>query len=342
MTLAAERELSARTILEQAFADFGKIALAFSGAEDVAIIDMAAQLRPEFDVFCLDTGRLHPETYRFIEHVRKHYRISIEMLAPDAERLEPFVRAKGLFSFYEDGHKECCGIRKVAPLSRKLATLDAWITGLRQSQNPSTRAEVSPRAPDPAFSGNGATLFKVNPLHDWSLEDVWSYLRENQVPYNPLHERGFVSIGCEPCTRAITPTSMERAGRWWWEEETQRECGLHPAFDRRRGDRRTAERHGAPATRGAIANVTMVKKILANGEPCAKCGDVMERLERQEPPPRIDRVVEYREADADSEGAAIAMRLGVNRFPFFVVEDDQGNEEVIVTFGAFLRRVKGA
>ena len=178
-------------------------------------------------VFSLDTGRLHPETYRFLEQVRGHYRLALEMLSPDAAAVETLVREKGLFSFYKDGHKECCGIRKVAPLRRKLNTLDAWITGQRKDQSPGTRASIPVVEEDLAFSTSDHRLIKFNPLANWSSEQVWQYIKENDVPYNELHSKGYISIGCEPCTRAVLPGEHERAGRWWWEEETLKECGLH-------------------------------------------------------------------------------------------------------------------
>jgi phosphoadenosine phosphosulfate reductase len=203
-------------------------AIAFSGAEDVALIDMAAKSGQPFSVFCLDTGRLHPETYRFIERVRTHYGIEIQMVAPERERLEGFVRKKGLFSFYEDGHKECCGVRKVEPLKRALSGLHAWMTGQRADQSPATRSGVPVFQADASFRGrDGALLAKWNPVSRLSSAEVWRYIRDNGVPFNTLHERGFVSIGCEPCTRPVVPGQHEREGRWWWEESTQRECGLH-------------------------------------------------------------------------------------------------------------------
>jgi phosphoadenosine phosphosulfate reductase len=146
---------------------------------------------------------------------------------PQADAVEKLGREKGLFSFYRYGHKERCGIRKVEPLRRGLATLDAWVTGQRRDQSPGTRAQVPVVQLDPTFSSNDHQLVKFNPLANWTSAQVWSYIRENSVPYNPLHERGFVSIGCEPCTRPILPGQHERAGRWWWEEETNKECGLH-------------------------------------------------------------------------------------------------------------------
>ncbi|MCK9606032.1 MAG: phosphoadenylyl-sulfate reductase [Methylomonas sp.] len=216
-----------RTILNTALTRFDNIAISFSGAEDVVLIDLALQIRKDIQVFSLDTGRLHPETYRFIEQVRKHYHIDIELLTPDREVLDRFVTQKGLFSFYEDGHTECCGIRKVEPLRRKLATLDAWITGQRKDQSLDTRGDIPEVQIDSAFSVADRTLLKFNPLLNWSSAQVWDYIEAYQVPYNPLHAQGFVSIGCEPCTRPVLPNQHERAGRWWWEDAAKKECGLH-------------------------------------------------------------------------------------------------------------------
>jgi phosphoadenosine phosphosulfate reductase len=205
------------------------LTIAFSGAEDVALIDMAVKTSLPFAVFCLDTGRLHSETYQFIERVRSHYGIEIQLYSPDPKLLEPFVKQKGLFSFYQDGHGECCAIRKVEPLSRALASCRAWVTGQRRDQNPSTRGVLPVVQVDPNSTTAGSERVKLNPLANWTLARVWQYIRDNSVPYNRLHDQGFVSIGCEPCTRAPRPGEHERAGRWWWEEATQRECGLHIA-----------------------------------------------------------------------------------------------------------------
>ncbi len=216
-----------RTILKAALANFDNIAISFSGAEDVVLIDMALQIRKDIQVFSLDTGRLHPETYRFMEQVRKHYRINIDILSPDREQLDAFVKEKGLFSFYEDGHQQCCGIRKVEPLKRKLATLDAWITGQRKDQSLETRADIPEVQLDAGFSGPGKQLIKFNPLLNWSSAQVWDYIEAYQVPFNELHKHGYISIGCEPCTRPVLPNQHERAGRWWWEDAAKKECGLH-------------------------------------------------------------------------------------------------------------------
>jgi phosphoadenosine phosphosulfate reductase len=216
-----------RTILKSALTHFDNIAISFSGAEDVVLIDMALQIRKDIQVFSLDTGRLHPETYRFMEKIRKHYQIDIEILSPDRQQLDSFVKEKGLFSFYEDGHQQCCGIRKVEPLRRKLATLDAWITGQRKDQSLDTRGDIPEVQHDAGFSGPDKQLIKFNPLLNWSSAQVWDYIEAYQVPFNELHKNGYISIGCEPCTRPVLPNQHERAGRWWWEETTKKECGLH-------------------------------------------------------------------------------------------------------------------
>lgn len=221
------QQASPQEILADALERHDNIAISFSGAEDVALIDMATRIRPGVRVFCLDTGRLHSETYEFIETVRKHYVIDLSILFPDAEAVQKLVSEKGLFSFYEDNHQECCGIRKVGPLRRKLLTLDAWVTGQRKDQSPGTRASIPVVQNDKVFARPNETLTKYNPLVNWSSQQVWDYIRSNNVPYNPLHDQGFVSIGCAPCTKPIGPGQHEREGRWWWEEATKKECGLH-------------------------------------------------------------------------------------------------------------------
>ena len=188
---------------------------------------MAIKLGVPFTVFSLDTGRLHPETYQFLEKVRTHYGISIETVLPRAEAVQVLVREKGLFSFYQDGHTECCGIRKVEPLTRALAPFGAWVTGQRKDQSPGTRATVPVVQEDKTFGTPERPLVKFNPLSQWTSKQVWDYIEIYDVPCNALHSRGFISIGCEPCTRATTPNQHERAGRWWWEEATKKECGLH-------------------------------------------------------------------------------------------------------------------
>ncbi len=214
-------------ILRQALESFPKIAISFSGAEDVVLVDMATRIDPKVAVFSLDTGRLHPETYRYFEVVRERYGLKLELLSPDAVAVDTLVRNKGLFSFYQDGHQECCAIRKVGPLRRKLAHLDAWITGQRRDQSLGTRAALPEVQEDRAFSTAEHPVIKFNPLANWSSARLWEYIHAHDVPFNDLHARGFISIGCEPCTRPTLPNQHEREGRWWWEDEGGKECGLH-------------------------------------------------------------------------------------------------------------------
>ncbi|MGB0450224.1 MAG: phosphoadenylyl-sulfate reductase, partial [Porticoccaceae bacterium] len=174
-----DRELANQTpqeILRYALENHDNIAISFSGAEDVVLIDMAHKIRKDLQVFSLDTGRLHPETYRFIEQVRKHYNIKIDVVYPEASRVEKLVKEKGLFSFYDGDHKECCGIRKIAPLRKQLLTVDAWITGQRRDQSPGTRAAVPVMQDDKAFARPDDKLTKFNPLANWSSKQVWDYI----------------------------------------------------------------------------------------------------------------------------------------------------------------------
>ncbi len=225
---ATYAQLHPRDILAMAFREYAPdVAISFSGAEDVVLVDMAAKLGGTCRIFSLDTGRLHGETYRFLDKVRSHYGVPVDVFFPQPELVQVLVREKGLFSFYADGHKECCGIRKVEPLVRALQPARAWITGQRKDQSPGTRADVPVVQMDHTFGSPVRPLVKFNPLSGWTSAQVWAYIRDNDVPYNALHDRGFVSIGCEPCTRAVHPGQHEREGRWWWEEETKKECGLH-------------------------------------------------------------------------------------------------------------------
>jgi len=229
---SANREYSTlgpSEILAHAQGNFGKnLTLAFSGAEDVILIDIASRNNLPFSVFCLDTGRLHPETYTFIEEVRRHYGIAIEIFTPSPALLQPFLSEKGINSFYQDGHAECCGIRKVEPLGRALKNYRVWATGLRRDQSPETRSHLRYVEIDRQNTSlDGRPLIKMNPLLDLSSKQVWEYIRTNKVPYNLLHDVGFQSIGCQPCTRPLRPGEHERAARWWWENETKRECGIH-------------------------------------------------------------------------------------------------------------------
>jgi len=201
------------------------IALASSfSVEDVTIIDMLVTLNPAARVFALDTGRLNEETYQVADAIRQRYGITIEFYFPDRAAVERLERAKGLFSFRESlaNRHECCGIRKVEPLNRALSGLKAWITGLRREQSV-TRTQVGYVELDAAH-GN---IAKLNPLAAWTSDQVSAYVRENKIPYNKLHDQGYPSIGCAPCTRAIKPGEHPRAGRWWWENPEHKECGLH-------------------------------------------------------------------------------------------------------------------
>ncbi|MEE9163077.1 MAG: phosphoadenylyl-sulfate reductase [Candidatus Neomarinimicrobiota bacterium] len=193
------------------------------GAEDVVVIDMIAKVAPQISTFTLDTGRLNDETYEVMEGVRTRYGIEVLSMFPERAAVEKLEREKGFYSFREsvEDRRECCAVRKVEPLRRALSGLKAWMTGLRRDQAAS-RGDTGAVEWD---EGNG--LAKVNPLVDWSNEQVWEYIRTNDVPYNRLHDQGFPSIGCAPCTRAIEPGEDIRAGRWWWELPDSKECGLH-------------------------------------------------------------------------------------------------------------------
>ncbi|MEM0029594.1 MAG: phosphoadenylyl-sulfate reductase [Candidatus Nitrosocaldus sp.] len=217
---------SAEEVLRWAIDRFHpRIALASSfGAEDVVLIDMLARIRKDARIFTLDTGRLNQETYDVMDAIRDRYGVSIEVYFPDAREVEEMVRKHGLNLFYHsvELRKLCCEIRKVKPLNRALSSLDAWITGLRREQA-DTRASIAKVEVDVQHNG----MIKINPLADWTWDMVWEYIRGNNVPYNRLHDKGYPSIGCEPCTRAVQPGEPFRAGRWWWEQDAYKECGLH-------------------------------------------------------------------------------------------------------------------
>jgi phosphoadenosine phosphosulfate reductase len=200
------------------------IASSFS-IEDCVLIHMAMQAAPaEVRVFALDTGRLPDETYLTAERIRMKYGVQIEWFFPDGAAVEKLISAKGLYSFRDslDERHECCGIRKVEPLSRALAGRDGWITGLRNEQSV-TRTETPEIEIDRGHGG----IVKVSPLVRWTMGDVRAYAQEHRVPIHPLHDKGYPSIGCAPCTRAIQPGEHPRAGRWWWEDPENKECGLH-------------------------------------------------------------------------------------------------------------------
>ena len=202
-----------------------KVAKASSfGAEDSVIMDIMLKINPKFRFFTLDTGRLPQETYDIMDVVRKKYNISIEVLFPDAKEVEDMVREKGVNLFYEsvDNRKLCCEIRKVHPINKILNTLDGWITGLRRDQT-KNREDLTIFQLDPGHGG----ILKINPIVDWTSDEIQEYIKKNNLPQNSLLDKGYPSVGCEPCTRPIKPGEDLRAGRWWWEEGGNKECGLH-------------------------------------------------------------------------------------------------------------------
>jgi len=205
--------------------EFGdKITLSTSlGLEDQVLTHMIQSINPQTKIFTLDTGRLFPETYDLIDRTTRKYQINIQVFFPDHLEVEQMVAEKGINLFFDsiENRKQCCNIRKLRPLSRALNNLDAWITGLRSDQSV-TRTDLKMFEWDKL---NG--LIKINPLINWNEQDVWDYVNEHNVPYNPLHKKGFASIGCQPCTRAITEGEDLREGRWWWENPDTKECGLH-------------------------------------------------------------------------------------------------------------------
>lgn len=202
---------------------FKNIAFSTSlGQEDQVLTDVIFKNNHPIKVFTLDTGRLFEQTYDILDKTQKKYNKSISSFAPDNNELEALLDSKGPYSFYDsiENRKECCSIRKINPLQKALKGVDLWITGLRASQS-NSRSTLSFFSYDDAFG-----LPKFNPLVNWTLEEVENYLEQNNVPQNSLHKKGFVSIGCEPCTRAVKPGEDIRSGRWWW-EESKKECGLH-------------------------------------------------------------------------------------------------------------------
>lgn len=217
---------SAEEVVRWAADEFGTdVAFACSfGAEDVVLVEIISRVAPQIPIFVLDTGRLHQETYDVMDRCRERYGIEFEVYSPETQPLQQLLRERGPNSFYRSiqDRKFCCGIRKVEPLDRALKTRKAWITGLRRAQAV-TRASLPKIEVDASHGG----IYKLNPLSDWSEEQVWETIRARQIPYNALHDQGFPSIGCAPCTRAIAPGEDLRAGRWWWEAPEHKECGLH-------------------------------------------------------------------------------------------------------------------
>ncbi len=205
-------------------ADFTPAVFASSlAAEDMALTDLILTAKLPISIFSLETGRLHPETLAVLDAIKAKYDYEVTLFRPQQEAVDAYVAQNGLNAFYNsiEMRKECCRIRKVEPLGRALAGKKAWITGQRRAQS-STRAELAVEEQDTAHN-----MSKFNPLADWSEADVWEYIRTNDVPYNALHDQGYPSIGCAPCTRAIEPGEDIRAGRWWWENPDSKECGLH-------------------------------------------------------------------------------------------------------------------
>ncbi len=223
------RHGSAEEVLAWTYMRFRRVALVASfQAESMVLIDMACGIVPEPEVLTLDTGRLHEETHDFIEEVRQRYPIRLRILSPDSVELDAMTGEHGTMQFRRSValRNECCAVRKVNPLARALRDYDAWITGLRREQTP-TRAETPVVASDPGHEG----ITKVVPLAGWSRAQVWDYLAARSIDHHPLYDQGYTSIGCAPCTRATQAGENERAGRWWWEGDSDKECLLHPPLE---------------------------------------------------------------------------------------------------------------
>lgn len=210
--------------LDRIARDFTPAVFASSlAAEDMVLTDMILRARLSIRIFTLETGRLHKETLGMLDRIKEIYDYEVALYKPEQTAVDAYVKQNGLNAFYDsiDMRKECCRIRKVEPLNRALAGNKAWVTGQRRAQS-ATRSALDVQENDEAHG-----MTKFNPLSDWSELDVWNYIRASNVPYNPLHDKGYPSIGCEPCTRAIQPGEDVRAGRWWWENPETKECGLH-------------------------------------------------------------------------------------------------------------------
>jgi len=218
-------EASAQEIVNYILENFKKdtVFATSLGAEDQVLTDMIASRHDDAYIITLDTGRLFPETYTLIDKTNKHYNIKMDIYFPDYKRVQEMVKERGINLFYDsiENRKLCCHIRKIEPLQRATEGMKVWITGLRRAQSV-TRINLQPVEWDEQNE-----MIKVNPLYSWTEKDVWDYIKENGVPYNELHDKGYPSIGCQPCTRAVKPGEDVRAGRWWWEEPEKKECGLH-------------------------------------------------------------------------------------------------------------------
>ncbi|MCB4361447.1 phosphoadenylyl-sulfate reductase [Quatrionicoccus australiensis] len=220
----AAKTATAQALLADIAGNWTPAAFANSlGAEDMVLTDLIVKAGLPIEIFSLDTGRLPLETYDLMAAVQAHYGLKLKIYFPQASTVEDYVRANGINAFYEsiEMRKGCCYVRKVEPLKRALAGKKAWITGMRAEQA-ATRGNLATREYD---EGNG--LEKFNPLADWSEKEVWTYIKQNAVPYNALHDKFYPSIGCAPCTRAISLGEDVRSGRWWWESPDSKECGLH-------------------------------------------------------------------------------------------------------------------
>ncbi len=217
---------SPEDILAWASGNLGRsVALATSfQVQGMVVLDMFAKADPEARIFTLDTGRLHSHTYDVMDRTREKYNINIEVLFPDTAEVEEMVSSRGVNLFYKsvDNRRLCCQVRKTNPLNRYLKTLDAWITSIRADQT-EQRADSSKFEIDYLHG----KMLKINPILDWTIDQVWDYVRKNDVPYNKLHDMGYPSIGCAPCTRAVEEGEDPRAGRWWWEQGSDKECGIH-------------------------------------------------------------------------------------------------------------------
>jgi phosphoadenosine phosphosulfate reductase len=222
---------SAEDVLRWAYESFPRVVIVASfQAESSVLIDLAYRIRRDVDVLTLDTGRLPQATHDMIDRVRDRYGIAVHVVSPDSADLQEMVARHGVNLFYKspENRRLCCDVRKSRPLARALHGYDAWVTGVRRQQAP-TRSQTTAVSADPEHKG----LTKIAPLATWSKDEVWTYIREHELPYHSLYDLGYTSIGCEPCTRATTAGEDERAGRWWWEQDEVKECGLHWTPDNR-------------------------------------------------------------------------------------------------------------
>ncbi|MDR2215489.1 MAG: phosphoadenylyl-sulfate reductase [Nevskiaceae bacterium] len=216
---------SAVEVLRAAVRDYGKVVYSNSlGAESMVLTDLIWTQAPQIEIFSIDTGRLHEETYQLLDRLERRYQRRIRVVSPEAASIESYVAEHGINGFYNGltERQSCCHIRKIEPFRRAIAGAGAWVTGVRHQQSAQRALAQAVEFDKP----NG--LYKISPILDWTNDDVWAYIRSHKLPYNPLHDRGYPSIGCAPCTRAVEPGADSRSGRWWWENSDLKECGLHP------------------------------------------------------------------------------------------------------------------